>query len=488
MTSTVVLGWVAIVAYFAVTLSLALRGARRSGSLAGYAVGGRQLPPAVVGLSLAAQLTSVATFVINPGLVHAYGLAALLGYGVSAALGITLGLALLSPPFRAHGVRVAALTLPQWIGVRYESPALRRLFVLLSLGLLAFATLIVVGLSLVVGKLLALPPEPVAIALLALAVSGVALGGATGSAWTNAVQASIMVVVALLMIGKGLPLLAAEPGVLARLAAIDPPLAQPINPASPLFRTVFETYFANFLVGFAIVCQPHILGRALFLKEARDLSRYLATAIACGLTFTAVLVCGLWARLTLAAPVAIDRVIPTWIAESFSPPLQVVLSIGLLCAGLSTLEGISLAVSAIFSIDLFPLVAKGGDERRALRFGKLGLLAFAAVTALLALWQLSHPTAGTVAIFAQYGIYLLFTGAFLPLACGMFVPRAGRGLVTLGVVVSVAAYLATALTRWTVYANNPAILATTGILAGWAVVGLGLLIARRPANARSAQA
>jgi len=70
--STVALGWAAVLAYFAVTTAIAVRGARRTRSLASYAIGGRDLPAWVVGLSLAAQLTSVATFVVNPGLVYAF--------------------------------------------------------------------------------------------------------------------------------------------------------------------------------------------------------------------------------------------------------------------------------------------------------------------------------------------------------------------------------------------------------------------------------
>lgn len=476
--SPVLFGWLALAVYFAVTLSLAVRGARRSKSVAGYAVGGGSLPAVVVGLSLAAQLTSVATFVINPGLVHAFGLSALLGYGVAAALGITLGLAALSPPFRAHGARVRALTVPQWIGTRFESPGLRRLFAALSLGLVAFATLIVVGLSLVLSRLLDQPPAAVAVALVLLAVGGVMLGGASGHAWTNAVQASIMLVVAVLMIGKGLPLLAGDPGPLARLAAIDPNLARAVNPASPYFRGFFEVFVCNFLVGLAIVCQPHVLGKALFLRDGRDMRRYLGTAIAAGVVFSGVLVTGIWSRLTLTETLLIDRVIPAWIAASFSPAMQVLVSVGLLCAGLSTLEGILLALSAILSVDVYPLVARAPSDRAALRFGRLGLAAFAVLTIALALWQLEHPTGGSVAIFAQYGIYLLFTGSFLPLACGMFVPRAGRGLVALGVAASVGGYLATALLKLVPWSNNPAVLATVGILAGWAVVGAGLLVGR----------
>jgi len=299
--STIALGWTAVLIYFLITGALAVRGARRTRSLASYAVGAGDLPAVVVGLSLAAQLTSVATFVVNPGLVYAFGTTVLFGYGVSAALGITLGLTFFSRRFRSHGVRVRALTVPQWIGARYDSTPLRAAFAVLSLGLVTFATLIVVALALVLGSLLALPPGEVAVGLIAIVVTGVMFGGATGHAWTNAVQAGVMLVVALLLIGAGLPLLGAEPGVGARLAVIDPNLAGVVNRASPYFRNVFEVFVCNFLVGLAIVCQPHIMSKALYLRDDRQVRWYLGTAIAVGLVFTAVLTTGVWARLSTSS-------------------------------------------------------------------------------------------------------------------------------------------------------------------------------------------
>lgn len=480
--STTALGWLAVGLYFAVTVALAIRGARRTRSLSSYAIGGRDIPAIVVGLSLAAQLTSVATFVVNPGLVYAFGVSVLFGYGVSAGLGIVLGLAFFSRRFLGHGARVQALTVPQWIGARYDSPLLRSAFAVLSLALVTFATLIVVALAVVLSRLLELRSEHVAVALVVIVVGGVMAGGATGHAWTNAAQASVMLVVAVLMIGAGLPLLGAEPGIGARLALLDPNLVRAVNPASPYFRNVFEVFVCNFLVGLAIVCQPHIMSKALYLRDDRQVRRYLATAIAAGIVFTSVLTTGIWARLALPDAVAIDRAIPTWISVQFPGGLQVLVSIGLLCAGLSTLEGILLALSATFSADFYPLFARVRSDETAWRVGRAGLGAVAVATIGLAIWQLEHPTGGTVAIFAQYGVYLLFSASFLPLGCGMFVPRAGRGLVTWGVVVAVGVYFGVALLKLTPLHNNPAFLATAAIVAGWTVVGVGLLLSPQRAT------
>ena len=92
----------------------------------------------------------------------------------------------------------------------------------------------------------------------------------------------------------------------------------------------------------------------------------------------------------------------------------------------------------------------------------------------LALWQIQHPTGGTVAIFAQYGVYLLFSASFVPLACGMFVSRAQTTTVAIASVTCVVVYLGVALLKLTPYHNNPGFLATAGILSAWIVVAAGL--------------
>jgi hypothetical protein len=90
-------------------------------------------------------------------------------------------------------------------------------------------------------------------------------------------------------------------------------------------------------------------------------------------------------------------------------------------------------------------------------------------------WQIEHPTGGTVTIIAQYGVYLLFSTSFVPLACGMFLPFVARRVVAAAVAASVAAYVSVAVFRLTMLHNNPAFLATAAILAGWAVIGGSLL-------------
>jgi len=476
-----ILAWTTILGYALLTVLLAIRGARRTSSLEGFAVGNGDIHPALIGLSLTAQLTSVATFVINPGLVFHSGLAGLLGYGFAAAAGIVLGLVVFSRRFRAVGATVQALTIPSWIGARYASRPLRALFAALSLGLVAFAVLIVVALAYVLGNLLGVPPAPVAVVVSAFVVGYVLVGGANAHALTNAVQAVVMLVVAFVLIGAGAPLLVGG-DLFATLAAQDPHLVALTNPTSLYFRNIFEVFVCNFVVGLAVVCQPHIVGKALYLRDDSQVRTFLSVAVVAGLVFLGVLLVGLYARTAIPLDTPIDRVVPTWIAATFPAPLQVLVTLGMLCAGLSTLEGILLALSGIFALDVHPLLRPEGSPTSALRFGRVGLALVGLAAAALAVRQIADPVGGSVAIFAQYGVYLLFTASFLPLLCGMFIPAATRRVVTAAVLASIAGYLGASVFGLTALSSNPAFLATIGIFAGGAVLALGLALsaARAP--------
>jgi SSS family solute:Na+ symporter/sodium/pantothenate symporter len=178
----------------------------------------------------------------------------------------------------------------------------------------------------------------------------------------------------------------------------------------------------------------------------------------------------------------------------FSDGMQVLVSIGILCAGISTLEGILLALSTIVSSDLYlgifgkTLLKDKTEEERgrsALIVGRLSIVVLGVVTFLLSRWQIVNPTGGSVAIFAQYGVYLLIATSFIPLGAGMFLKNASRAAVIAGTLVSFAVFFAIALFKLSYMSNNPAFLATMAIISGWAVFIIVQVMIRFRSTARA---
>lgn len=478
--------WLVFGAYLVITTALAIRGMRRTRDLAGFAIGGGAMGPTLVGITLAASVSSTATFVINPGFVYDAGLSALLHFGVAGYGGVIFGLLVLSKGFRRVGSKVRALTLPHWIGARYESPGLRTYFALLNLVLaVTFCVLIVKGSALVMQHTLGLGYVPAVVVIVGFVFTYIMVGGTFAHAYTNALQGSIMAVVALIVFASGLPLwFGAEGPFWSQLAAQDPNLVRVINPESPLFGSFWEVFACAFIVSYGLVCQPHILTKSLYLKSDGDHARYLLVAFVVGTSFTLMLVVGLWARVLYPDIPSQDAVIAVYIAKTFSPYIGALVSVALLAAGMSTMDGLLVSASTIAGNDLFlgalgdRLMPSAGEEERE----RAALKASRWILALMGVgaFGLALDPPEFVGLFAQMGVYGVVCASVVPMTVGiMSASPSTRGVI--------GAAILGPLVHFTHYGIvfygqgqfiNPAVTATEGVLVSIAVYGVAWALER----------
>ena len=102
-------------------LYFVVKGSKGTKNINDYAVGSFTFSPVYVALSLAAAMTSAATFVINPGLVASYGISGYLSFGVVFPVASLISLVILTKSFRKYGQSVNALSLSGWIRNKYNS-------------------------------------------------------------------------------------------------------------------------------------------------------------------------------------------------------------------------------------------------------------------------------------------------------------------------------------------------------------------------------
>jgi sodium/pantothenate symporter len=501
MDPKIVASWILVAGYVAAILALVVRGARGNKSVADYAVGSIAFSPVAVGLALAASTTSAATFIINPGLVAYFGLSAVVALCVVLPITMGVSLVVLTKGFRKIGGTVKALTLSQWVGQRYGSRRFAIFFAVLSLLLVTFIVMILVGLSRVVAASLALDDVAVLAVIVAFSFGYMMFGGANSMVYTNTVQALIMIVVAVILLGSGAEHFAGGVGAFVdRLGAIDPNLAGLYNPASPLFRDGFEVIFCTAVVGVAIACQPHIITKSLLLKDERQVNRYLAAGIVVQVLFFLVVIAGLYARLDLpdltlgGQTIVPDAVIPTYLVTEFAWPVGVVVFLGLIAAGMSTLEGLIQSLSIIVTNDLVAnlhAARTGRDLSERFRFvlNRVVIALLAAVSFALAWWQLVAPNLSVI-LFAQLGVYAYFAAAFVPVLFGTFLDDTPLPAVAGATVAALAVHFGLYYTGhlWFPYyqdvaVKNPAISTALGIVAA-TLVGGALYLALRPRERR----
>lgn len=487
------IAWIVFSVYLVGTTALALRGMMKTKDLEGFALGKRDMGPAMVGVALAAAIASSATFIINPGYVYYFGLSALLHFGVAASAGVSIGLIVMSKGFRRHGQATRALTLPHWIGARYKSPGLRTYFAILNLLLaITFVVLIIKGSANVMQETLGLSYAASVTLIVGFVFSYILIGGTYAHVYTNMLQGLMMIVVAAVLIGSGFHLLGDGVGAFSdQLAAQDPRLLDAFRPESGYFTNGWDVLICPFIIGFALVCQPHILTKSLYLKSDRDVNRYLLVSVLVGTIFASILVVGLWARQTVGAGVAPDQVVATYVHAAFSDGVAIFIAVALLAAGMSTLDGILIGASAIAGNDLF-LAALGDKlmrgvpqaerERRALSASRWVLVVMGVISFLIAL---DPPE--LVGFFGQMGIYGLVAASIAPLVLGIFVKDINKSdAIAASVIGPLVHFAHYGTVTWIAGSSiNPSVTATEGIVAAFIVLG-GMTLLRRARRGRVA--
>jgi sodium/pantothenate symporter len=354
------------------------------------------------------------------------------------------------------------------------------------------------------------------------------VGGTYAHAYTNTLQGIVMLFVSAIILASGIPLLRGGFG--EKLAAADPRLLEVVRPDSPLFSSVFSIFVCGFVIGFALVCQPHIMTKALYVKSDRDVWKYLGVNFAVSFLFTGLLLVGLYARLVEFPPALLDPVtglvrqdgvVAAYLAVTFPPAILAFVTVAILAAGMSTLDGILVALSTIVANDLVvpassKWTSRWSEERRSLfahRASRLLLIAIGVAAFFLAL---DPPQ--LLGIFGQFGVYGVVAAATVPIIFGIVFPRfSAKPAATAAVTALTVHFGLSWLGRWAVASSvdlesavsgplrliadtsapqlgllNPAVTATYAILASVAIglgaVALDSLRSRADTSRRSAVA
>lgn len=483
--------YIILAIYAAFILFFVIRGALKIKSIGDYAIGNIAFSPIAVGLSLAASMTSAATFIINPGYVSLYGWSAFMSFAIVLPLSAFISLVFLTKSFRRIGSSAKSLTLAQWIGDMYKNKYFSLFFAILSMLLITFIVLISVGLTKVISKALDADEFWVLILLVSFIFGYMMFGGANSMVYTNTIQAILMIIVAVILITSGYDYFSdGIAGVIEKLKEIDPKLTQSTHPDSPMFRDYWEIIIFQMVVGAAIVCQPHIITKSLLLSEEKDVNQYLMVGIGVQVLFFLVVGAGFYARLTFPdlkageVTLLMDDIIPQYVISEFSVGVALLLILGLISAGLSTLEGLIQTLSTTISSDIIQVLSPEKiSDRTLIWMNKLIIAALAVITIIISWNQIQHPNL-SVSILALNGVYGYFSAAFIPVLFGIFFRNVPLIAPVVAAVTAIGVHFGVyyggliSYTQGTV--GNPGASSALAIIAA-TVVGLSLYFVYKPA-------
>lgn len=414
-----------LIAFVALTFRLSWIGMKKTTNIKSFAIGNKDINPYFVGITMMAAISSTATFVINPGFLYQDGLSAYLHYGIFAPLGLFTALILITKGFRRFGDKHQSLTIPGWINDRYQSRPLGLYFSFINLLTITFVILILVGCSILMSSIFPVSQKVSLILCLGFVFSYVLMGGTYAHVYTNTFQGFMMIFVAAFLLLHGLKYF--DGGFIAALESVNPNYAKPTNPDSKLYNDVFSVSASVFIVSFGIAMQPHILSKILYIKDDTQIKKFLITVCVIGALFASFVLIGIFARLAGVEVENQNTVVTQYLLHEFSttsigPYLLPFITITLLAAGLSTLDGILVSLSAMVVYDIYRPLAKASCpeefQRKGLILSRWVLIAIGLISLAFA-WDPPRM----VGLLAQKGIYGLAAATLVPILFGVIGPK-----------------------------------------------------------------
>jgi SSS family solute:Na+ symporter/sodium/pantothenate symporter len=227
------------------------------------------------------------------------------------------------------------------------------------------------------------------------------------------------------------------------------------------------------------VCQPHILTKALYVKSDSDVRRYLLVFTVIFTLFFLLGTAGFFAHFVVPPEALVDPasgtfrqdlVMTVFLQAMFPDWVFKIISVVLLAAAMSTLDGLLVSISTITANDLVLNLAGGGDQsaprmQLALKASHV-VLVLIAVAAFLV--NLKPPP--LLGVFGQVGVYGLAVAAAPPLLLGVLYEKVPLALAWPGSALALAIHFLLFLAGDTLLPGTTLTFANPGVTAAIAAL------------------
>ncbi|ROO25933.1 sodium:pantothenate symporter [Salinisphaera orenii YIM 95161] len=466
--------WVGLVIFLALIAVLGYIGSKRTETISDFSIAGASLGPGVLGLAYASTFFSASTFVGYTGWAYEWGFSSLWIF-LTLIAASPLGLIVIAKRARAMNISQKSLSLPDWLGDRYDSDFVRVGAALICLFNIFYIAAQFAAGAWIFNTLLGLPYDVGVVTIAVIVVAYVFGGGAYADIFTDAAQALLMMIMGLLvfvsvfwMFDGGLTASLTE--ISNTLAARDPDLVAVTNPDSIVFYSI-PAIIGAFIIQFAFAAQPQLFNKVLALKNPKDMRRMILVYIGAAMCFLLVIFGGLYAAVTVDVD-NLDKSLLEYVTIAFPPIVSAFLGLVIIAAAMSTTDGIFVVMSTIVANDIYLkfLVRRGyidksreEAERTALWLSRWSVIAVGVIASLIVF----NPPE-SIGMFIWIGISGVASGTLGPLLASLFCPAlATRAAASCSLVAGLAAYLFILLTdaiKSTMAAGS------VGVLVGLAVM------------------
>jgi len=439
--------WWGIAAYVIVALAVGYmsREASSASSMSEFFIGNRKMKGMVATLSYSATIFSAFLMIGMVGLTYAGGVGALgfeLAYFVSLAI-----VALVGPKFWMVGKKYGYITPSEMLGHRYNSKALA--FIAAGAAcvfLIPYSAVQLAG----VGYLLqgmsdgAISFTTGVIVAAVLAVVFAYVAGIRSVMWTDALQAAVMIVGLVAVVG----IVVSEIGGLGTLfdrVAAEQPKALTV-PGDGVFS--FITFIGITIPWlFYAVANPQVSQRLFMSASLKSMRHTIIGSMLFGLVgIVLAVVLGLCVRLLIPGLEKADLATPVLLGSAHIPPfIGIVMMIAAVGAAVSTIDSIILTLSSMVARDIYANTKAASSESAQLNIGKWVVPVIAIMAVVFA--ELQLDLIAMLSVASVTGLAVL-----VPATLGAFYWKRGTAL---GGIVSV---VCTGILVLFIYANGNSLL------------------------------
>jgi SSS family transporter len=351
--------WSFLSVYLAMMIVIGFIGMRRVKSSDDFATARASYGPIFLALALSATTASGGTFIGLPALAYEAGLAAL-WYAVVYPIAIYIGVILALRAVRRAGERFGNRSMPEYLGDRFQSDALRVIVAVFSLMLMFYLAAQLLSGAILFTKMMGIELFPALLVTAVILLVYIVVGGAHADIMTDGVQGALMLLLAVavvVMVFSGYGVAGGYAGVLENLHDQDPNLTAILYPGHPILGS-WWAIFAIAATHAPVGLLPHIGNKLWALRSDRDQRRFIIIAFACAALLSAITLSGLLARAVLgdvllsgdgnpndALPMLFIALMPPWLAG--------LIGASVLAAVMSTADGLLVSTSQIFANDIY---------------------------------------------------------------------------------------------------------------------------------------
>lgn len=430
-------GWTFLAFYIGLMITFGFVGMRRVEDSDDFATARGSYGPLFLAFAMTATTASGATFLGLPGLAYTSGMS-VLWYAIVYPLGVYSGVLLCLHGIRRAGASFGSRSMPEYLGDRFDSDALRIIAALFSMMLLFYLAGQLLAGAVMFTSMLGLEALPALCVTAVVLMIYIALGGAHADILTDGVQGVLMLALAALVLWMfltGFGLEGGFSGMVRQLEAIDPDLTQSLHPTHPLFDSRWDI-FAIFAAHLPLGLLPHIGNKLWALKDNRDQMKFIKYSFAFGMLLPAITCGGILARVLLgdslfaegmnpnqAIPELFIATLPSWAAA--------LIGAGVLAAVMSTADGLVVSTAQIFANDIYrrsiaPRLGEGKDDKHVDRVALI-ISRVATIIVLVGAVALAWNTREkNVALLVWIGIGGMMAASASPMFLGVLWRRATR--------------------------------------------------------------